>query len=617
MSGGWLFGVAAVPCLVPWVLLWGLQRCMDLHNRANALRPTLSKHKVGPYDQELRAVEELESDARAVAGAKHFVLADGLDARRLAHSDGVDHGSVPRTHGGGVHENHNLRHEEPRGLRIQAPVHQHHALAHVVLLELVLLALQSHGHRLPGHRRLHGDALVADALHLHLAKRPRGVRAQQHGLAREQAARQKRSRDNGADALHGEAVVHVHPGRAARRLRPLSARRKVVEEAAQEVDGGPRDAGGEEDGHHRPRGHALCARERVLPRAHHHRQLGHARTLEHLVQAAHRLLQHVLAAHVDLVDDDERRHLEGESDAQVLLGHSHQPAAVAVHRHHSVVGEVPREAEERRLEVALVPGQIEKRQHLGAGGDDVAPGPVVNLVTVSVVEHLPSGREAQHLVADARGAPAVQLVLVAENVHASRASAVVQLALGQHAQQSALAAVHVPARGHTNLHVSRVHWSDSNQHRGGGALGAGALHHARGLRVELRRHLHQIIQAPLEIVGGQASHVAVVLHPDFVQSLSLSFGQAVLELRHELLEPLRGRVDQVALVLVAPGVVLRRQGACVRVAHHLPKVSQVHLRLLRLAAAWVQLPSSRRWRGGGGGEDLRVRLKRIGRRCRC
>lgn len=49
------------------------------------------------YDQELRAVEELESDARAVAGAKHFVLADGLDACRLAHSDGVDHGSVPET----------------------------------------------------------------------------------------------------------------------------------------------------------------------------------------------------------------------------------------------------------------------------------------------------------------------------------------------------------------------------------------------------------------------------------------------------------------------------------------------------------------------------------------
>eukprot|EP00976_Prorocentrum_cordatum_P105853 1194341-Prorocentrum_minimum.AAC.5 len=83
-------------------------------------------------------------------------------------------------------------------------------------------------------------------------------------------------------------------------------------------------------------------------------------------------------------------HLEREADAEVLASHADNAPAVAVHQHHGVVRKVPGQPEEGRLQVALVPRQVEERQHLIGPAVRNMPPPLARLVRTIRICPLPS-----------------------------------------------------------------------------------------------------------------------------------------------------------------------------------------------------------------------------------
>jgi hypothetical protein len=102
-----------------------------------------------------------------------------------------------------------------------------------------------------------------------------------------------------------------------------------------------------------------------------------------------------------------------------------------------VVRQVPREAVGRRLEVALVAGEVDKRHDLAR------PRYVVRARAVleqAIVEHAARRREAQVVLADGGRAAGGALVRVLEDLGARGATAVVEHRARQHADHRALRA---------------------------------------------------------------------------------------------------------------------------------------------------------------------------------
>ena len=63
--------------------------------------------------------------------------------------------------------------------------------------------------------------------------------------------------------------------------------------------------------------------------------------------------------------------------------------------------------------------------------------------------------EAQDVVAHATGAAALHLVLVAEELLPSKASAVIQLAMGEDTQEGALPCIYIPHYCHSETETER------------------------------------------------------------------------------------------------------------------------------------------------------------------
>lgn len=112
------------------------------------------------------------------------------------------------------------------------------------------------------------------------------------------------------------------------------------------------------------------------------------------------------------------------------------------HHEHAEVGQVARHAEDSGLQVLLVAGQVDEGDHLGGLLADLGPLEAA-AVAVGLVHHVAFTVEAQDVVAHAAGAARFNLVFVAEELLAGKASAIVQLPVGQDTQKCAFASVHV------------------------------------------------------------------------------------------------------------------------------------------------------------------------------
>lgn len=99
-------------------------------------------------------------------------------------------------------------------------------------------------------------------------------------------------------------------------------------------------------------------------------------------------------------------------------------------------------AEDGGLQVLFMASQVNESNDLGGFLTDFCPLQAA-AVAVGLVHHVALAVEAQDVVAHAAGAARLNLVLVAEELLPSEASAVVEFTVGQDTQQRALPRIHV------------------------------------------------------------------------------------------------------------------------------------------------------------------------------
>lgn len=99
-------------------------------------------------------------------------------------------------------------------------------------------------------------------------------------------------------------------------------------------------------------------------------------------------------------------------------------------------------AEDRGLQVLLMAGQVDERNHLSGFLTDPRPLQAATMA-VWLVYHIAFTVKAQNVVAHTAGATRFNLVFVAEEFLAGEASAIVQLPVGQDPQKRAFAGIHV------------------------------------------------------------------------------------------------------------------------------------------------------------------------------
>mmetsp|Transcript_39503 Transcript_39503/g.87888 ORF Transcript_39503/g.87888 Transcript_39503/m.87888 type:complete len:268 (+) Transcript_39503:422-1225(+) len=211
-----------------WGPVHGVVLCA--HHDADALGLPLAEHKARVGHQVLGALDEAEAHACAVSGSQPLTV-HGHHPGSLAHNLTVDDGLVAGLDGGGVRQDRDVRIKLPAGLGLDALVHQHHALAHLIPFDL--LERQCRG--LPRHHLLYRQPLVVDGLDgnwLEGAIRNVGAHEQRH-VWRDDAALDSACHHS-PHTRHAKRLVHHELGQVALPLHPtLALRDEVVEEADQ------------------------------------------------------------------------------------------------------------------------------------------------------------------------------------------------------------------------------------------------------------------------------------------------------------------------------------------------------------------------------------------------
>mmetsp|Transcript_53479 Transcript_53479/g.125779 ORF Transcript_53479/g.125779 Transcript_53479/m.125779 type:complete len:316 (-) Transcript_53479:61-1008(-) len=291
-----------------------------------------------------------------------------------------------------------------------------------------------------------------------------------------------------------------------------------VQERPDEIERASRDVGSEENGCDAAlRGELSCRLGGVLHAPHNHREPPYPRRPQNLVDIGHGLLENVRRGDVDLGHDEDERDLEGEGDADVLLGHS-QHAHVGAHHHHGVVGDHARHAVNCRLDVSFVTRQVNKRQHFGASRNDFRPAHVSQRSPL-IVDDLARAAETDDLLRDTRCPTILDLMPVAEHVLASETASIVQLAFREHANQGAFSAVDVADHG--DLDLGKVSLGDlSYQNLGDATLLAFSLMQDVDIGSEAVRHCSEGGNGRLKLFLRNALWVAIVLDADFIHSFA-------------------------------------------------------------------------------------------------
>eukprot|EP00047_Mylnosiga_fluctuans_P002563 m.225017 g.225017 ORF g.225017 m.225017 type:complete len:640 (+) comp11193_c0_seq1:93-2012(+) len=408
---------------------------------ADGLGSALAENQSRSGPHVLGVADEAEAGNGLVAGAQ-VVAVHADDRRGLADRPAVDHRLVLRADGGGVVQDKDLSLKLPRGTGVQRGRHHDHTLADGRALNL----LQRERRCLPAADLLGGETAAVDALDRDRREVARRVRAQQQRVVDADRAGDRSAGHNRADARHGVGLVDLE----LRRRVAVEGRAGVekVQEHLQQGQPGAGNVGHVENGADAIRDEVGGGDNDIILVGDQQGHLAAARALEDLLQQDHGLLQHVGRADVDLGDDHKHRDVQRQCKAKMLSRHANDTHVGADHQH-CELGRVPRQPKHRRLEVLLVAGKIDERDDLGGAGADV--GPVELPIVRGRVHDAARAVEAKDVVRHTACAPAVRLVLVAEELLARASSAIVQLAVGENPEECALARVDISNNGDTDL----------------------------------------------------------------------------------------------------------------------------------------------------------------------
>eukprot|EP00041_Stephanoeca_diplocostata_P035936 m.1286139 g.1286139 ORF g.1286139 m.1286139 type:complete len:327 (-) comp24780_c0_seq74:488-1468(-) len=226
-------------------------------------------------------------------------------------------------------------------------------------------------------------------------------------------------------------------------------RAEQIEKLLEQAEVLPRDVGHLENGAQPLRLKAARRVHHVLLRLDQHRHFLASRRLENAVQQFERGGEDVGRAHVNLGHDHEDGLVERQCQTQVLFGHADNAGVCADQKHHER-RHVTRQTKHGRLEILLVPGEIDECQHFRRVAADLCP--VEFAIVAWFVHNLSLGREPENIERYSARSATLGLVGMFEQFLSTFPTAIVQFVVRQHAQQCTLASIDVADHSDANVH---------------------------------------------------------------------------------------------------------------------------------------------------------------------